>query len=109
MTHYASFNAKSGPMHDDTIAAKVIEMIQGFYPNGVGQVDAAKLVEEKCGRFVRGKNKGKLRGWATWEFCSRGGWHRRHPGDYGHVVYPGAVMKVEIKPYLGEPYLSVER
>jgi hypothetical protein len=31
-------------------------------------------VEAAAGRFTRGKNKGKLRGWIVWQKCTEGGW-----------------------------------
>lgn len=42
----------------------------------------------KCGRFVRGKHKGKVRGWIVWRKCIEGGWNFKLNG----VVKPGMMF-----------------
>lgn len=52
-------------------------------------------LEEKVGRFVRGKRKGELKGKIIWQHATRGGWVKT--GSYnqdqmrgsGYVVKPG--------------------
>ncbi len=45
-------------------------------------------VEADAGRFVRGKNKGKLRGWVVYVRCTVGGWKSM----LGGVVKPGMIF-----------------
>ncbi len=69
---------------------------------------AAALVEEKCGRYTRGQHAGKLRGWAEIEVVVEGGWRKYGPGERnGRVVRPGTILKIEIRPFAGAPYLTV--
>jgi hypothetical protein len=49
------------------------------------------ILEAMCGTFVRGKNKGKLRGEVVWEKVERGGWSIK--GGHGHVEFPGIKSK----------------
>lgn len=70
--------------------------------------NAAALVEEKCGRFVRGQHAGKLRGWAHIEVVTEGGWKKYGPGERnGRVVRPGQVLGIKIVAFGGKTYLEV--
>ncbi len=92
-------------MSDDACAARVIAHIATLYPQ---PFDAAALVEERCGRYRRGKHTGKLRGWASLEVVTVGGWKKDAPG-YGHgrVVRPGQLLSVRISDFNGKSYLEV--
>ena len=104
---YASTIVKVCPMYDDTCAAWVIEQIASLY---APSFDAKALVEERCGRFVRGAHVGKLRGWAEIEVVTEGGWRRYGPGERnGRVVYPRAVLGIRIVDFNGKPYLELTR
>jgi len=92
-------------MHDEACAARVIEHVGSFYCQ---PFDAAKLVEERCGRYVRGKHAGKLRGWASLEVVTVGGWKKDAPGyGSGRVVRPGQLLSVRITDFNGKTYLEV--
>lgn len=86
MTTYAQLKTRRAPLHSD-FGEQLARKWFG------GEID-------KLPRYVRGANKGKLKGWLTWVTATRGGWHR----DCG-VVAPGTVMWKEInvdhKPVLG--------
>lgn len=99
----AVIESKRCPMSDDGCAAKVIEHIS----NLTGNPDAAKLVEERCGRFKSGRTPGKLRGWATIDVCVVGGWKRNGPGEgNGRVVRPGTILGVRVDDFNGRPYIE---
>ena len=72
--------------------------------------DAMALIEEKCGRYTKGKHKGELRGWASIEVVTEGGWKRHGPGERnGRVVRPGSVLSINIgDDFSGKTYLVVE-
>lgn len=107
-TQYASVTIKQGPMHDPAFATRVCEHVAAFMVQPFSVADAAKLVEEKCGRFVRGAHKGALRGWGYIEVVTEGGWKRHGPGQgNGRVVYPGTVLSVTIRDFDGRAYLEV--
>ena len=103
---YASTTVKRCPMFDDVCAAKVIEHISAKYPQ---PFDATALVEESCGRYLRGKHAGKLRGWANIVVVTEGGWQRHGSGERnGRVVYPGAILSISIgDDFTGKTYLEV--
>jgi hypothetical protein len=93
-------------MYDDKVAARIIEQITEFYVPGN---DVAAIIEKACGRYVRGKHKGKLRGWATVVFCTEGGWKKDGPGYHnGRVYYPGTVVRITISDYSGKTYLDMQ-
>lgn len=70
--------------------------------------NAAALIEERCGRFTRGKSVGQLRGWAEIEVVTEGGWKKTAPGEgNGYVAYPGRVLSVKISDFSGKVYLEV--
>jgi hypothetical protein len=70
--------------------------------------DAAALVEKACGRFVRGAHAGQLRGWATLEVVTEGGWQRTAEAFRGgRVVRPGQILGITISDFTGKPYLEV--
>ena len=73
------------------------------------QFDAVALIEERCGRFVRGPKKGQLRGWAAIEVVTEGGWKKSGPGERnGHVVRPGQILSISIgDDFSGKTYLEV--
>jgi len=111
---YAKITHKRCPMSDETCAAKVIEHISKFYTrNAAGEltINIAEIVENSCGRYVKGKNKGKLRGWATISVCTEGGWKKEGPGEgNGGVIYPGTVLGISIgDDFSGKVYFSVGR
>lgn len=102
---YATVVTKRCPMSDPACAARVIERLTELYPPGL---DVAAMVEQACGRFVRGQHKGQLRGWAELDIVTEGGWKRRGPSEgNGYVVYPGRCLAVRIVPFAGPPYLEV--
>lgn len=105
---YASVVIKRCPMHDDTCAARVAEQIAARMVQPFTPADALKLIEEKCGRFTRGAHKGRLRGWASIEVVTEGGWKRHGPGErHGGVVYPGTVLGISIgDDFTGTTYLA---
>jgi hypothetical protein len=74
-------------------------------------VDGLAIIEKACGRFVRGAHKGQLRGWATIEVVTEGGWLRHGPGERnGNVVYPGTILGINIgDDFTGKTYLSIGR
>lgn len=96
MTHdhvqYARTQIKTAPMYDENVAAKVAEQFQG----------GMALVEEKCGRFVRGKHVGSLRGWAHFEIVVEGGWSR----ERGCVLLPGQLIRLDVSDFNGKRYLE---
>ena len=129
---YASTVFKKAPMYDPAVAARVAEQISAFYcsacmPCSCGQqqhgfectdtctsrtpatFDAMPMLNEKCGRFVRGPHKGQLRGWVTIEVVTEGGWKRHGPGERnGDVVRPGQVLSISIGDvFSGKTYLEV--
>ncbi len=65
----------------------------GLAAKWFGMDEAA--VEKACGRFVRGNNKGKLRGWIIWMKCNVGGWCR----SIGGVIKPGMTFAHFYKTY----------
>jgi hypothetical protein len=67
------------------------------------------LVETQCGRFVRGAKKGLLRGWASIEVVTEGGWKKSGPGERnGRVVRPGQILSINIgDDFSGKTYLEV--
>jgi hypothetical protein len=102
---YATVETKRCPMSDDGCAARVIEHLTAKYAPGT---DVAAIVEKACGRFSRGKHPGKLRGWASIEVCTEGGWRRLGPGERnGYVMRPGTIGRVAIEDFNGRPYLEV--
>lgn len=116
MTQYASVTVKRCPMSDPQCATTVIAQIASLYPQAVDAggnptpFDAATLVEERCGRYVRGAHKGQLRGWAELEVVAEGGWKKGGPGQgNGRVLFPGALLSVRIADFAGKAYLSVSR
>jgi len=102
---------KRGPMHDPRVLDIVIKIFENSCTRtGTGQltVDIPALIEQKCGRYSKGKHKGQLRGWATWTYVERGGWVRNGPGyGNGHVVRPGHNIAVTVSDYTGNHYLEV--
>lgn len=104
MTQFARIETKQCPMFEDACAARVAEWVGGFYCQ---PFDAVSLVEKQCGRYVRGKHAGKLRGWATIRVVTEGGWLKLGPGQgHGRVVRPGTVLSVTIADFNGKQYLT---
>jgi hypothetical protein len=56
---------------------------------------SAADLEAQAGRFTKGKNKGKLRGWVVFVKCTEGGWVRGLQG----VVKPGMIFARFAKTY----------
>jgi len=101
---YATIERKSCPMFDEKCVDRVINMI-AFHSNEDKET-IRKNIEEKCGRFIRGKHIGQLRGWAHWSVVVRGGWLKDGPGYMnGHVVRPGTIFNIEISDFNGKRYL----
>src|SRR5262245_41870183 len=103
MAQRAIVVTKRCPMADDQCASTVIRHIGDKYPQ---PFDAAALVEQRCGRYVRGTHAGKLRGWASIEVCTVGGW-RRDGYETGRVMRPGEIGRIEITDFNGKKYLDV--
>lgn len=107
----ARIETKRCPMADENCAARVIGLIEGFYTrDAAGQltVNVREIIEKACGRYVRGKNKGKLRGWASIEVVTAGGWQVLGPGaGNGRVVRPGTVIGIKIEDFVGHVYYDV--
>jgi hypothetical protein len=106
---YATITVKRCPMADPACAAKVAEHIATFYCQPFTAEQALALIEERCGRFVRGPKKGLLRGWAAIEVVTEGGWRRHGPGEgNGRVVRPGQILGITIgDDFSGKTYLEV--
>jgi hypothetical protein len=95
-------------MSEDICAAKIAEHVARFYCQPFTAEDAMALLEKQCGRFVRGKSVGKLRGWATITICTHGGWKRNGYGEgNGRVCLPGSILGVVITDFNGKVFLSV--
>jgi len=99
---YASIQSKTCPMFDPACAAKVAEHISRFRCQPFSSEDAMVLVESACGRYVRGKHKGQLRGWAEIRVCTVGGWWR----EQSRVLLPGMVILVAVRDYSGKVYIE---
>lgn len=54
-----------------------------------------QAIEARAGRFVRGKNKGKLRGWVVWLKCREGGWVY----SLQTVIRPGMIFAAFVDKY----------
>lgn len=110
---FAKFIEKRCPMSDPVCYEKVLSLFAGFTPQGTTpewKENMIKLIEEKCGRYVKGKNKGQIRGWAHIRICSEGGWEVLGPGaGNGRVVYPGTIMDVMIRDFNGNVYIGDKR
>jgi hypothetical protein len=106
---YASTTVKRCPMADEACALRVAEQIAARMVQPFTAADALRLIEERCGRFVRGRNKGRLRGWASIEIVTEGGWKKHGPGERnGRVVYPGTILGISIgDDFSGRTYLEV--
>lgn len=101
----ARVEIKRCPMFDDGCAEAVIKHVERLAGSGF---DARQAVEIHCGRYTRGRNIGKLRGWANIVVCVEGGWRKSGPGYMnGRVVYPGTVLGLSVTDYLGKEYFSV--
>jgi len=98
-------------MYDAAILAHVIGIIiNQSTRNCAGEmtIDPAKFIEEKCGRYARGKHAGQLRGWATWTYVLHGGWTIDGPGaGNGHVVRPGQFISLVVADFNGNPYFTL--
>lgn len=94
-------------MCDDGCAKKIIEHVATFAGFGT---DTQATVEKACGRYVRGKNKGKLRGWAHVEVVAEGGWQVLGQGERnGRVLYPNTITKIVISDFAGKELLMCRR
>lgn len=115
---YANTRVSKCPMFDDACAQRVAALIQERYTRAFETgatseekpFDAMALIEEHCGRYVRGAHKGQLRGWAEIEVCTEGGWRRLGPGHgHGYVLRPGQLVSIRITAFDGTCYLEVTR
>lgn len=106
---YADTKTSKCPMFDEACARRVAGLISERYQTTAADpFDGMALIEEKCGRFVRGAHKGQLRGWAEIEICTEGGWRRLGPGQgNGRVLRPGQLVGVRITAFDGTCYLAV--
>ena len=107
-TQYASVTAKRCPMFDPACAVRVAKYVAERQVQPFTEADALALIETACGRYVRGTRKGQLRGWASIQVVTEGGWLRYGPGERnGRVVYPGTVLQVSVDDdFTGKTYLS---
>ena len=71
---------------------------------------------ESLPRYVRGQNKGKLKGYLKWTKCAKGGWQRLGPevasgGPSGRVLYPNQYLRkwIELPVWGGEPEVVAEQ
>ena len=108
-TQYASVTTKRCPMFDPACAARVAEYVAERQVQPFTVADALALIETACGRYARGAHKGHLRGWASIQVVTEGGWLRHGPGEgNGRVVYPNTVLEVSVgNDFSGETYLTV--
>jgi hypothetical protein len=96
-------------MWDPKVAAKAAEYVEYFSTrNSMGEItfDPIALIEEKCGRYTRGKHKGELRGYLEVLYVSIGGWRKTGSYMQGYAVRPGKVLGVKISGWKGEVYLG---
>ena len=97
-------------MFDDVCRRTVTAHIENTMTrNSAGEltVDVGALLVEKCGLYIRGSHKGKLRGWAIIKVCTVGGWLKDGPGYMnGKVVLPGSILSIEIKDFNGKVYAA---
>ncbi len=104
----ATIQEKACPMATPACAERVAEYVQSFMCQPFTIEQARQLIEEKCGRYAKGKNKGQIRGWAYLKVCTVGGWKTNGPGERnGFVAYPGKVYGLTIADFNGDPYLAV--
>lgn len=66
-------------------------------------------------RYMRGQNKGKLKGYLKWTKVTKGGWQRLAPetaqgGPTGRVLYPNQYLRkwIELPVWGGEPEIVAE-
>ncbi len=106
----ASIQTRTVPMFDDVAARTVAGHLAKMMVQPFTVEQALALIEEKCGRYVRGKHEGQLRGWASISLCTEGGWKRHGPGERnGRVVYPGQIVGISIgDDFSGKTYLQME-
>lgn len=105
---YATIATKRCPMFDPACVAVVARHIAALRVQPFSEADALSLIEKSCGRYVRGKHKGLIRGWASIQICTEGGWKRHGPAEgNGRVVYPGTLISVSIgDDFSGKTYLQ---
>ena len=104
---FARIEQKECPMFDPNCLQRVAELIATYRVQPFTPEDAKALIEKTCGRYVRGKHKGEIRGYAHIRVCTVGGWQVLGPGQgNGRVVYPGRVLSVTIVDFVGNAYLK---
>ena len=104
---YARTETKSCPLTEEVCLDRVADLVSQRYPQPFTKDEARDLIIEKCGRYTKGKNAGKVRGWAYIEVVVEGGWKKDGPGYMnGHVVRPGRVLSIHIRDYVGKVYFS---
>ena len=102
----ARMTEKRCPMSTPACFDKVVGLIATFS----GFENSASAVEASGGRYVRGTNKGQLRGWASIEVVEVGGWQVLGYGaGNGRVVKPGMILSIVITDYVGNEYFKVAR
>lgn len=104
---YAGTRCYRGPMHDPVFAERVAEKLAQTRVQPFTTADALAMFEVQLGRLTRGTHKGGLRGWATVEVVSEGGWKRGGPsyhgdGPVGRVVRPGELVRVTVSDFAGK-------
>lgn len=111
MAQYARIEVKTCPMFDDTCAATVMRHIEDLYTRttkGELTIDVPAIIEKACGRYIRGKHTGKLRGYAYMNVVTKGGWQKLGPGEgNGRVVTPGTILEIRIVDFAGKPYFCI--
>lgn len=104
MTQYAKFGSTNpAPLFDHNVLGKTVQHISDLC--GVDSEEAMAMLEKHCGRYVRGKHKGELRGYVAVSYCREGGWLRT--GSEGRVVYPGTILGLEVCGFNGEEMLKL--
>lgn len=73
-------------------------------------------VVDNIPRYVRGQNKGKLKGYVKWTKVTKGGWQRLGPetaqgGPNGRVLYPNQYLRkwIELPVWGSEPEIIADQ
>jgi hypothetical protein len=110
MTTYARRSISNAMMYNAGVLEKAAEHITNMSTrNSEGKLsfDPITLIEERCGRYTRGKHKGELRGTLHVLYAERGGWIKKGPGYMnGRVTLPGQVHGIKITTWAGNTLLA---
>jgi hypothetical protein len=106
---FAKISERRFPIADEKGFQKFLDHVERLSPWAARENLEAEI-KENCGTYLKGKNKGKLRGWATVEVVDSGGWQILGQGaGNGRVLLPGTVPFVGIFDYEGNCYFSAGR